>query len=315
VQQRDWRMSMVGHRRRSIIGAVIVSCALISACSPQSGPTTFNQPSYKADLVFDDAPNAVVAHGDKALGEKNYAIALQQYEDASKDVNEKVQDSALNRMGELYDRGLGVKQDWTRSFDIYQKAAILGNCYGEANLANALFFGIGTERNLSEALEWAKKGAEGDVPMAINQLGWQYRTGMGVPVDTSEARRRYQRSAELGDSTGESQLGWMYAHVQPIDYQLAMKWYRKAADQHDDTAENNIGYLYENGLGVAQDYSQAASWYQLAAAAGFPRAQFHLGSLYDLGHGVARDPKKAREWLQKAAEGRDDEASHWLSTH
>jgi hypothetical protein len=107
----------------------------------------------------------------------------------------------------------------------------------------------------------------------------------------------------------------MYAHVEPIDYGLAMKWYRKAADQKDDTAENNIGYLYENGLGVAQDYSQAASWYQMAAATGYARAEFHLGNLYDLGHGVPHDAAKARELMQKAADGRDDEASRWLSTH
>jgi TPR repeat protein len=307
------RMSPLEKRRALLNVSLLLGYSLISACTQRGGP--LNQPTYKSALVFDDAPNPVVAQGDKALGEKDYSTALQQYEVASKDVNEKVQASALNRMGELYDRGLGVKQDWTRSFDLYEKAAILGNSYGEANLANALFFGIGTDRNLTEALRWALKGADGDVPMAMNQLGWQYRTGKGVPIDTAEAKRRYQRSAELGDPTGESQLGWMYAHVDPIDYQLALNWYRKAADQHDDAAENNIGYLYENGLGVAQDYRQAASWYQLAAATGFPRAQLHLGNLYDLGHGVARDPKRARELIQKAADGGDDEASNWLSTH
>jgi uncharacterized protein len=168
------------------------------------------------------------------------------------------------------------------------------------------------------APEEAKKGAEGDVPMALNQVAWQYRTGMGVSVDTAEARRRYRRSAELGDATGESQLGWMYAHVEPIDYQLAMNWYRKAADQHDDSAQNNIGYLYEKGLGVARDYSQAAGaapWYQLAAATGYTRAQYHLGILYDLGHGVAHDAAKARELIQKAADNGDEDASRWLSAH
>jgi TPR repeat protein len=306
--------------RRGLIICVVLSCySLISACTPQSGPSTqprtSNRPTYKRDLVFDDAPNGVVSQGDKALAEKDYSGALKRYEEASKDVNEKVQSAALNRMGELYDRGLGVKQDWARSFDLYQKAAILGNPYGQANLANALFFGIGAGRNLTEALRWALKGAEGDMPMALNQVAWQYRTGMGVPVDTAEARRRYQRSAELGDATGESQLGWMYAHVEPIDYGLAMSWYRKAADQNDETAENNIGYLYENGLGVSQDFSQAASWYQRAAANGYARAQFHLGSLYDLGHGVPHDASKARELMQKATDGGDDGASRWLSAH
>jgi uncharacterized protein len=295
--------------RGLLICFVLLGYSLLSACGPS------NQATYKKDLVFDDAPNGIVAQGDKALQEKNYSNALKRYEEASKDVSEKVQSAALNRMGELYERGLGVKQDWTRSFDLYQKAAILGNQYGQANLANALFFGIGTDRNLTEALRWALKGAEGEVPMALNQVAWQYRTGMGVAVDTAEARRRYQRSAELGDTTGESQLGWMYAHVQPIDYQLAMQWYKKAADQNDPTAENNIGYLYENGLGVSKDYSQAASWYQKAAAMDYARAQFHLGNLYALGQGVALDAKKARELIGKASDGGDEEASRWLLTH
>jgi uncharacterized protein len=319
--QRDRRMSTVGRARFACIVAVAGSCALALACSPQSGPAPSTQlqnsaqASYKQVLVFSDAPNALVAEGDKALREKNYSLALKRYEDASKDVNKNVQGAALNRLGELYDRGLGVNQDQLRSFDLYQKSALLDDPNGQANLANALFFGFGTGRNLKGALRWALKGAEGNVPMAINQLGWQYRTGMGVPVDTAEARRRYQRSAELGDVTGESQLGWMYAHVEPIDYRLAMQWYKKAADQKDATAENNIGYLYENGLGVARDYTQAVSWYEMAASVGYARAQFHLGHLYDLGQGVALDPQKARELMSKAASGGDDEASQWLSTH
>jgi hypothetical protein len=226
-----------------------------------------------------------------------------------------VQGSALNRLGELYERGLGVDQDWSRSFELYQKAAILQNPYGEANLANSLFFGTGTDRDLKEALRWAIKGAQGDVPMALNQLGWQYRNGMGVLIDTEEARRRYQRSADLGDATGEGQLGWMYAHVDPIDYQLAMKWYIKSADQNEPTSENNIGYLYENGFGVARDYSQAASWYQKAAALNYPRAQYHLGMLYARGEGVTQDLKKARELISAASDASDEEARRWISTH
>ena len=317
--QREWRMEAATRLKASVVGAIIVGSALIAACGPQGGAGVTRQSraeaTQKSAFVFDAAPNDTVAAGDKALAEKNYSVALQRYEEAVKDVNEKVQGSALNRLGELYDRGLGVNQDWSRSFDLYQKSAILNNPYGAANLGNALFFALGTERDLKEALRWALKGAEGNVPMAINQLGWQYRTGMGVPVDTAEARRRYQQSAELGDATGESQLGWMYAHVDPLDYQLAMEWYKKAAAQNDVTAENNIGFLYENGMGVAQDYAQAAAWYQKAAALNYPRAQYHLGNLYALGRGVALDQKRARELMGKAGDAGDEDAGRWLSTH
>ncbi len=314
--QRNLRMIAAEHVAGPFVCCAMMGCALITACSPHAPPAKpFYEASIKTDLLWDDAPNALIAQGDIASRGNNYSMALQQYQEASKDVSEKVQASALNRLGELYERGLGVKQDWKMSFELYQKAAILENPYAEANLANALFFGLGTDRNLEEALKWALRGAAGNVAMAINQVGWQYRMGMGVPADTAEARRRYQQSAGLGDVTGESQLGWMYAHVDPVDYQLAMKWYLRAADQNDATAENNIGYLYENGLGVPRDYVQAASWYEKAAAISYPRAQFHLGDLYAWGRGVPLDPKKARELMGKASDGGDEEASLWLSQH
>jgi hypothetical protein len=142
---------------------VLLGYSLISACTPQSGPTTSSnrgshaEATFKTAFIFDDPPNEVVSQGDKALAEKEYLRALNRYEEASKDVNEKIQASALNRMRELYERGLGVGRDYKRSYDLYRKSAILGDHYGQANLANGLFFGVGTERNLPEALVWAQK--------------------------------------------------------------------------------------------------------------------------------------------------------------
>jgi TPR repeat protein len=131
VLQGNWQMGAATQLKRSVVSAVIVGCALMSACGSQSGagasPQSRSEVTQKSAFVFDDAPSAVVAAGDKALAEKNYFVALQRYEDAAKDLNEKAQGSAPNRLGELYERGLGVNQDWSRSFDLYQKSAILNN--------------------------------------------------------------------------------------------------------------------------------------------------------------------------------------------
>jgi TPR repeat protein len=119
-------MGALVRRCGPIIGVVLLGYSLISACTPQGGSSTSSnrgssaEVSYKTAFIFDDPPDEVVSQGDKALAGEDYVHALKRYEEASKDVNEKVQASALNRMGELYERGLGVERDFTRSIDLYQ---------------------------------------------------------------------------------------------------------------------------------------------------------------------------------------------------
>lgn len=278
---------------------------------PPAAPTIYP----KTDFILDDAPNPLISLGDKALAAKDYGSALKAYQEASVDMNQKVQASALNRLGELYQRGLGVSEDLRRSFDLYEKSALLGNAYGAANLGNCYFFASGTERNLVDALRWASKGAEGDVPMALNQVGWQYLQGMGVAADLEVAKRNYERSAALGDAIGELELGWIFAHINPVDYTQAMEWYKKSAGQGNAVAENNIGFLFENGKGVTQSYNEAARWYQMSADQGYARSQFHLGILYASGNGVPHDGAKALELMRTAAASGDEAAIQWMSTH
>jgi hypothetical protein len=61
--------------RGLIVCIALLGYSLIAACTPQSGPSTppqtLNLPTHKKAFVFGNAPNDVVAHGDKALGENH----------------------------------------------------------------------------------------------------------------------------------------------------------------------------------------------------------------------------------------------------
>lgn len=293
--------------------AILAIALLLGACS-RSG-SGGGLPTFKKLLVHDTSLNDVISAGDAAAAAKDFSGAMRAYQKAASDSDAKVRASAYNRIGELYESGLGVTQNQAESVEWFTKAAELGNAYGAGNLGNSLFFALGTNRDLAEAERWAKQGAEHGVVMSMNQLGWQYLHGMGVTQDMDAARHWYETSAATGDPTGENMVGWIFVHVPPKDYEQGMAWYRKAADQNDEVAQNNIGYLYENGLGVARDYRQAAHWYETAADAGFARAMFHLGNLYDQGLGVEANPQVARRLMQKAAKSGDEEAAQWLSAH
>jgi TPR repeat protein len=68
------------------------------------------------------------------------------------------------------------------------------------------------------------------------------------------------------DVTSMNNVGFYYANGKgvPVDYAKAMLWYQKAYKAGNLMAANNIGALYEHGTGVKQDYQAAMKWYQTA---------------------------------------------------
>jgi TPR repeat protein len=278
---------------------------------------TYGSPSYKTAMIHDDAPDPIVAAGDMAMAASDYTRAMGRYQEAARSENPVVRASAMNRIGELYEWGFGVGVNYLQSVSWFRKGAELGNKYAQSNLGGVLFFGPRTvgdpgSRDLVEAFTWAKRGAEAGIIVSMNQVGWQTLDGIGTPKDEVQARYWYQKSALLGDRLGESQYGWVLAHVEPVDYQQAMVWYRKAAERGEESAQNNIGYLYEQGMGVPVDFAEAARWYQMAANQGYARAKYNLGRFYEKGIGVGKDATMARRMMQEAATAGDPAAVTWV---
>jgi TPR repeat protein len=270
---------------------------------------------FQDEYVSEEQSNSTIGTGDASFGRQDYGKAMQSYLSASADIDPVVRGGALNRIGILYERALGVPQDYRNALDYFRKAAALGNGFAEANIGDFYFYGLGLASDITEALKWYQKAADHNVPLGLNQTGWAYLQGRGRQKDTTEAMKRYRRSAELGSPNAAYEVGWIYGHVEPVDYGEAMSWYQKAASHHHVEAQNNIGTLYEKGHGVAQDFAKAFYWYQAASKAGYARAQFHLGELYFTGHGVKQDTTAARELMQTAAGGGDADAQMWLQLH
>src|SRR5271154_4138472 len=94
------------------------------------------------------------------------------------------------------DYQLGVealsKQDYQRSFDLFLKAAEVGN-------SDAMY-----------------------------NVGMQYDNGQGVHQDTQQAMAWYQKAAALGDSNAMVNIGTLYDIGQgiPQDDQQAMAWWQ-----------------------------------------------------------------------------------------
>ncbi len=87
----------------------------------------------------------------------------------------------------MYDRGLGVPQDYVVALKWLRKAAEQGFVEAEFNLGNMYDNGLGVSSDNAEAVKWFRKAAEQGYASAQKNLGAKYGMGQGVPQSYSEA--------------------------------------------------------------------------------------------------------------------------------
>ncbi len=217
---------------------------------------------------------------------------------------------ALNNLGWMYLKGLGVKQDLASALFWYREAAQRGSATAQCNLGWMYQKGLGGKQDCVTALFWYRKAADQGDAIAQNDLGWMYRNGLGGGQDYAKSLFWFRKSAKQGHSTAQNNLGCMYQQGLGAkrDYDAALLWYRKAAEQGDNMAQSNLGFMYRSGLGCRQDYAEALFWSRKAADEGNSAAQNNLGSMYKHGLGVRQDYARAEYWFRKAAEQGNDMA-------
>ena len=135
----------------------------------------------------------------------------------------------------------------------YREAGDLGNVEALFKLGDCYEKGLGVEKDLKEAVKWYRMAAEQGYARAQSVLGWYYVNGR-VTIDPKEAIKWYTKAAEQG-YTGSPQglvqveLGDCYAKGLGVEKDLkeAVKWYRKAAEQGHAQAKKRLRDLgYSN---------------------------------------------------------------------
>ncbi|GBC10321.1 hypothetical protein RclHR1_09520006 [Rhizophagus clarus] len=67
---------------------------------------------------------------------------------------------AINRLGCCYKFGIGMNIYLQKAFELYQKAANLGNIKAQFNLGKIYENGKGVEKDMDQAIFWYKKSAD-----------------------------------------------------------------------------------------------------------------------------------------------------------
>jgi hypothetical protein len=233
---------------------------------------------------------------------------------------------AEDYLGQLAESGLTGDPSASEAYMHYLEASEMGSAWGAYNVARMHERGIGVYKNPTEALRWYMKVISMQGPDLLDQwsdlrseagaiaganfrIGDMYADGNGVPKDTSEAEKWYQRGVDM--ASAGARAGWFTADVYlanaylqskgvPLDYGEAMHWMKDAAEYGNRQAQVNLGSMYRDGQGTLQNYGEAMYWYRKAADRGSAVAEWMIGRLYFDGKGVTRDFTEAATWFRKA---------------
>ena len=99
------------------------------------------------------------------------------------------------KLGDCYQYGLGVTQDYNKAFGWYLKSANNGNAEGQNKLGYCYIKGFGTDKNSRKAFELFLKSANNGHAQSQNNLGNCYLNGIGTDKNFVKPFKWFTKSA------------------------------------------------------------------------------------------------------------------------
>ena len=216
--------------------------------------------------------------------------------------------AAMTLLGELYNQGLGVRQDAAAAARWYRLAAARGDERAMASLGLMAADGRGVPRDLVESRRWFEAASAKREPTASYNLALLLlASGSEAEIRRAADLMTVAAQAELGDA--QHALGVMYASGRGVarDREEAARWFLRALKNGSLAAEVEYAIALANGDGVAKDDAFAAIVFRRAALRGNAIAQNRLARLYATGRGVSKNLVEAAAWnLVAAGQGLSD---------
>ena len=190
---------------------------------------------------------------------------------------------------ELYKAGFKALKEKVEQGDLHY-SNVLGYAY---------CFGIGTKKDIEQAIKVFTPSAEQGNAMSLGHLSELY-----LEQDKIEkAKPLMLKAAEKNNSKAQLNLSFI-----DDDTEKSLYWLNRAAENNEISAIMNLAYYYHD-----KDIKKAASYYQKAADLDDDQAVVELSYLYENGEGVEKNDEKAVELLDKAVGLENFEAMNKLS--
>lgn len=213
---------------------------------------------------------------------------------------------ALLCMGLCYEKGIGVRQDYTCAYRLYLRVS---DRFTEVLTRIGVFFalGRGVERNEKIAYEYFKKAYDEYQNDRISQLciGICYAKGWGVLKDFEKATEWFGYMCEQFDTIIDK-----HEIESLLDSKSFSEWEKDALTE-DLLSQRKVGHCYFYGIGVNRDDVRAAEWYEKASKNGDSESLIFLWLLRI----TESNDIDAMELLIKAANQNNPEAKSLLADY
>ncbi|RUP06783.1 hypothetical protein BC936DRAFT_140220 [Jimgerdemannia flammicorona] len=217
---------------------------------------------------------------------------------------------AQSLLGDAYGSGVGVAQDESLAFERFVSAAVGGDAYGQFTLSFFYLYGNETTVIDGHSLRWLTEAAVCGHAEAGLVPG--YVVGED-PAGDRELVARYWllQSAHEGSMDGMYCVGQNYMNGNsgfPKNQGLAFDWISRSAELGDTSAQWQLGKFYAQGSMVKKDVVVSDGWLRKAAEGGLSDAMYELGRRYHVGYRVEMDLMKALDWYERAGKKGNEDA-------
>ena len=245
----------------------------------------------------------------KETAQRYYKAALSGFlELESKD---QADDNLYYKLGAMYKNGLGTEADISKAIDYFKRSAEMNNKNGLYEYGKTLIQGKYIEADLNKGLECIEKAMKLKNSNAKRFFALEYISGEYFSQDIEKGLFMLTECADKGDSFACFQLGQFYLKGEIVtqDLERAEKYLLLAEDNEFTQYAFGKLYLQEEKYDIqrAVDYFKRSSDKNMWSS-------YQLGRLYLFGADeLEKDKEKAVEWLTKSAHDGNEYVQNMLN--
>ena len=219
-------------------------------------------------------------------------------------------DDLFYKLGQMFKFGLGTDSDVTKAIEYFKRSAEMNNKNGFFEYGKALLTGEHIPQDTDSAVKLIEKAVKLKNINAKRFLALEYISGEHLEQDIEKGIALLTECADSGDVIASYRLGKIYlqGEIMPQNLDKAEKYLLLAEDSEYTQYALAKLYLQEEKY----DIQKAVNYFENCAAKNH-WASYQLGRIYLFGaKDIERDKEKAVEWFTKSANDGNEYAQAML---
>ena len=219
-------------------------------------------------------------------------------------------DDLFYKLGQMFKLGLGTDSDVTKAIEYFKRSAEMNNKNGFFEYGKALLTGEHIPQDTDSAVKLLEKAVKLKNINSKRFLALEYISGEHLEQDIEKGIALLTECADSGDVIASYRLGKIYlqGEIMPQNLDKAEKYLLLAEDS--EYAQYALAKLYLQE--EKYDIQKAVNYFENCAAKNH-WASYQLGRIYLFGaKDIERDKEKAVEWFTKSANDGNEYAQDLL---